>query len=54
MVSPALRGRVMTKTALRAQLRRLRRRLAAEVPDAAERVVARLGQDSLPDRKSVV
>ena len=38
----------MTKTALRAQLRRLRRRLAAEVPDAAERVVARLGQDSLP------
>jgi 5-formyltetrahydrofolate cyclo-ligase len=39
------------KTALRARLRGLRRRLAAEVPDAAERAAARLPIARLPPFK---
>ena len=38
----------LDKTALRVRLRGLRRRLAAEVPDAAERAAARLPLERLP------
>jgi len=40
------------KTALRARLRALRKRLAVEAPDAAERAAARLPLDRLPDFQS--